>query len=377
MPFAERRLSGAAFRKRPFRKERPNPTFSAEFLDCADERPQSGRMDYDFSTLSHADFEDLTRDLLGRKLAVRFEAFPEGPDDGMDGRHASAEGAIILQAKHYHRSGFSALKSKMKKERPSIDALQAKRYILATSTPLTPKNKSVLAEIIGPSLLTHGDIFGPDDLNALLRKYPDIETSHAKLWGRSTAVLKAVVTAAMAEALPKRTPVPPVLACLLPQVAETRNNAAETEARDVIFLVKSSPGDDEFALWLAPKLEAEGYHVFADILTLQPGDRWRREINRALEHRAVKVLLLCRNATLADQAVQDCGFRRRRPPIPIASRPPFQLMAATVPISWGQAGIVSKVGFRHVIGWRSGSSVRALLASMLLETSRSEPAMAV
>ena len=262
-------------------------------------------MNYDFSTLSHADFEDLTRDLLGRELAVRFEAFPEGPDDGMDGRHASAEGAIILQAKHYHRSGFSALKSKMKKERPSIDALQAKRYILATSTPLTPKNKSALAEIIGPSLLTHGDIFGPDDLNALLRKYPDIETSHAKLWGRSTAVLKAVVTAAMAEALPKRTPVPPVLACLLPQVAETRNNAAETEARDVIFLVKSSPGDDEFALWLAPKLEAEGYRVFADILTLQPGDRWRREINRALEHRAVKVLLLCRNATLADQAVQD------------------------------------------------------------------------
>jgi hypothetical protein len=45
--------------------------------------------------------------------------------------------------------------------------------------------------------------------------------------------------------------------------------------------------------------------VFADILTLQPGDRWRREINVALQHRAAKVLLLCRDATLADPNVQD------------------------------------------------------------------------
>ena len=146
-------------------------------------------MNYDFSTLSHSDFEDLARDLIGRELGIRFEAFPEGPDDGMDGRHSAAEGTIILQAKHYNRSGLSALKHKMRKERPSIDALQAKRYILATSASLTPKNKKELAEIIGPSLQTHGDIFGIDDLNALLRKHPDIEIAHQRLWEQSTAVL--------------------------------------------------------------------------------------------------------------------------------------------------------------------------------------------
>ena len=99
-------------------------------------------------------------------------------------------------------------------------------------------------------------------------------------------------------------PVPPVLAALLPQQADSGPELASA-SRDVVFLIKSSPRDDEFALWLAPKLEAEGYHVFADILTLQPGDRWRREINRALEHRASKVLLVCRDANLDDQAVQD------------------------------------------------------------------------
>lgn len=38
-------------------------------------------MTYNFSTLAHADFEDLVRDLLGRELGVRFEAFGPGPDD--------------------------------------------------------------------------------------------------------------------------------------------------------------------------------------------------------------------------------------------------------------------------------------------------------
>jgi TIR domain len=81
--------------------------------------------------------------------------------------------------------------------------------------------------------------------------------------------------------------------------------AAAKAMRDTIFLIKASPIDDEFSLWLAPKLEAEGFRVFADILTLQPGDRWRRQINEALQYRAVKVLLICRDATLADRHVQD------------------------------------------------------------------------
>ncbi|MVT54249.1 TIR domain-containing protein [Bradyrhizobium yuanmingense] len=261
-------------------------------------------MSYDFASLSHSEFEDLARDLVGREVKLRFEAFPEGPDEGMDGRHACADGSIVMQAKHYHRSGFAALKSKMMKERQSIDRLAPSRYILVTSAPLTPKNKNALAEIIGPSLRTVGDIFGPGDLNALLRKYPDIEKAHQKLWAQSTSVLQTVITEAVGKALSQAGGVPAVLANLLPP-REATGSATKTAPRDTIFLIKASPIDDEFALWLAPKLEAEGYRVFADILTLQPGDRWRREINQALQYRAAKVLLLCRDATLSDPRVQD------------------------------------------------------------------------
>lgn len=259
-------------------------------------------MIYDFSSLSPSEFEDLARDLVGREIEGRFEAFTEGPDEGMDGRHARADGSTVMQAKHYHKSGFAALKSKMTKERPTIDRLAAKRYILVTSVPLTPKSKNELAQIIGPLLQTPGDIFGPGDLNALLRKYPDIEIAHQKLWAQSTVVLKSIVTEAVGKALSKTGAIPAVLANLLPPT-----DAAETVAltRDTIFLIKASPADDEFALWLAPKLEAEGYRVFADILTLEPGDRWRRQINQALQYRAAKVLLVCRDVTLTDQNVLD------------------------------------------------------------------------
>src|SRR5262249_13836598 len=54
-----------------------------------------------------------------------------------------------------------------------------------------------------------------------------------------------------------------------------------------------------------PRLEAAGYKVFADILTLEPGDRWRKEITSALQDRSKKMLLCCPDSTLAKEYVQE------------------------------------------------------------------------
>jgi hypothetical protein len=75
--------------------------------------------------------------------------------------------------------------------------------------------------------------------------------------------------------------------------------------RDVVFLSKATPGDDEFALWLAPKLEAAGYRVFTDIRTLEAGDRWRNVITSTLQNQACKMLLCCSDETLAAAGVQE------------------------------------------------------------------------
>ena len=155
-------------------------------------------MSYTFSTLSPADFEDLVRDLIGRELGVRFEAFCAGPDGGIDGRHAPSRGSepVVLQAKHYEGSTFPQLQSVMKRERAAIGKLTPSRYLLATSRKLTPGNKKTLSEVIDTCVVKEGDIFGPDDLNGLLRKYPEVEKSHIGLWLSSTAVLERVVRSA-------------------------------------------------------------------------------------------------------------------------------------------------------------------------------------
>jgi hypothetical protein len=89
------------------------------------------------------------------------------------------------------------------------------------------------------------------------------------------------------------------------RVAQSGPLASAPEVRDVVFLSKATPGDDEFALWLAPKLEAAGYRVFTDIRTLEPGDRWRNVITSTLQNQACKMLLCCSNETLAAGGVQE------------------------------------------------------------------------
>lgn len=153
-------------------------------------------MPYSFSNLSPADFEDLAADLIGKEEGIRFEVFAPGPDGGIDGRHATTAGAVILQAKHYEGSPFSALKSQMLRARPTIDQLKPVRYLLATSCPVTPDNKDVLAQVIGPALWGSADIKGPGDLNSLLRDFPEIAKSHIKLWLSGSAMLERLLYAA-------------------------------------------------------------------------------------------------------------------------------------------------------------------------------------
>jgi hypothetical protein len=79
----------------------------------------------------------------------------------------------------------------------------------------------------------------------------------------------------------------------------------KTTARTVLFISKATPGDDEFAIWLAPRLEAAGYETFADILSLDSGSRWRKEITQTLQDRAIKMLLCCSDETLVRDNVQE------------------------------------------------------------------------
>lgn len=75
--------------------------------------------------------------------------------------------------------------------------------------------------------------------------------------------------------------------------------------RETLFISKATPGDDAFVLWLAPRLEAAGYRVFADILALEGGDRWRKKLTDALRDEAVRMLLCCSDETLEKPGVLE------------------------------------------------------------------------
>jgi hypothetical protein len=260
-------------------------------------------MSFDLSVLSPSQFESLSADLIGRDTGFRFEQFGEGRDGGIDGRRATGTGHIILQAKQYDRSGISKLKSELRKEREKIDKLGPKRYILSTSVSMTPPRKAELMEILGPAVLSPGDIYGKEDLEGLLRNHADLVEAHPALWETSGKVLGEVLHRTLDER-ERRNEAPAVLQSLLPKKPNGPEQFDESP-RDVVFILSSRPHDDEFVLWLGPKLEAHGYTVFADILTLEPGHRWRKEINRALEYRAARVLVVASETTGQNDQLLD------------------------------------------------------------------------
>lgn len=81
--------------------------------------------------------------------------------------------------------------------------------------------------------------------------------------------------------------------------------STQTPIRDTLFISKATPGDDAFILWLAPRLEAAGFRVFADIFGLDGGDEWRGKLTQSLQDDAVKMLLCCSNETLGRRGVKE------------------------------------------------------------------------
>lgn len=154
---------------------------------------------YDFTSLSSHDFEILVRDLLQKEMNITLECFKPGSDGGIDLRYSSAlESNIIVQCKHYAGSGYKMLYSKLKNEElKKVKKINPPRYILATSVGLTPGNKDDLIELLKPFCLSSSDIYGRDDLNNLIGKFPEIEKRNFKLWLTSQVVMEKILHSAI------------------------------------------------------------------------------------------------------------------------------------------------------------------------------------
>ena len=149
-------------------------------------------MPYDFHQLSPHDLEILVRDLLQAEWGVTLESFKAGRDGGVDLRYARGPHNLVVQVKHYVKTGLPGLLRDLKAEAAKVVTLKPTRYLLATSVPLSPANKQAITEIFGGALAV-ADVLGQEDLNNLLGRHGDIEQKHYKLWLASRAVLDRVL----------------------------------------------------------------------------------------------------------------------------------------------------------------------------------------
>lgn len=151
-------------------------------------------LSYDFKSLSPLDFEELSRDLLQKELGIVLESFKSGPDQGIDHRHYySAEKYLVVQCKHYPKSGFSQLLYSMKGEVEKVENLNPTEYKLITSFELSPADKKKIFDLLPQYFKTQQNIWGAEDLNNCLNRFPEIEKQHYKLWLTSVNVLQTIL----------------------------------------------------------------------------------------------------------------------------------------------------------------------------------------
>jgi len=147
--------------------------------------------DYDFSSLNDKEFEVFCVDILSESLGVRFERFKSGKDAGVDGRYFSDSGReVVLQCKHWLRTPIEKLLKHLQTvEIAKVARLKPARYLLAVSYSLSRRDKQSIVQVLSPFLVSADDVYGREDLNDALRKHPEVERRHYKLWMHSAEVL--------------------------------------------------------------------------------------------------------------------------------------------------------------------------------------------
>jgi len=155
-------------------------------------------MDYDFTTVSPEDFERLVCDLLSAQWGTQLEIFKPGADGGTDLRHSRVkvgEPGFIVQCKRYAPHKYPELRRAVHREVENLRRIRPRRYMLVTSTRLSDTNKKDLLGLLRPYATGTEDIYGASEVNSLLRRHPEIERAHFKLWVSTTAMMERILHA--------------------------------------------------------------------------------------------------------------------------------------------------------------------------------------
>ena len=127
----------------------------------------------------------------GRQLHV----FARGRDGGVDLTDDSNKHNIVVQVKHYEKSGFTALKNNLEKEIEKVEKLDPEQYFVCVSQSLTDSNVNKIYQMFSDYMESTNNILTLDDIDSFLHNPENIQIArnHTNLWLESGMTMQLLL----------------------------------------------------------------------------------------------------------------------------------------------------------------------------------------
>ena len=149
-----------------------------------------------FSNLNDLEFEALCNDVMSRMLDRKLQRFGPGKDGGIDLTDDAHRRNIIVQVKHYTKSGFPALLTALRGEVSKVEKNNPTAYYVCCSKELSPDNKRDIYLLFSDYMASTDNVISLIEINDFLQDATnaDILRKHFKLWLSSTNVLTEILS---------------------------------------------------------------------------------------------------------------------------------------------------------------------------------------
>ena len=149
---------------------------------------------FNYENLSDYEFENLCCDIISKKLGVQLRIFATGRDGGIDATDDTKTHNIVVQAKHYIRSGYAALLRTLQGEVEKVKQLDPNKYYVCCAQKLTPGNVSEIYCLFSDYMCDTNNVIDLNVIDTFLSKpeNADVLRKHYKLWLESTEILNQI-----------------------------------------------------------------------------------------------------------------------------------------------------------------------------------------
>lgn len=149
---------------------------------------------YNLTNLNDYEFEILCKDIMQSKLSIPLHRFAKGRDGGVDLCDNNENIQYMIQVKHYVKSGFSSLKSSLKREISKVEKMNPSNYYVCCSMELSPRQRREIFSLFSSYMKDMSHIIDKTDIDDFLSNAnnKDILEKNYKLWLCSTNVLSMI-----------------------------------------------------------------------------------------------------------------------------------------------------------------------------------------